>query len=70
MMNIDYAEKTQKRILSVVSELSILLRDAESEYSTDEYARLHRFIGTIIGEMQMEILEPIYAQYPQLDDLS
>ena len=43
-----------------------LLEAVNSSCSEEERRRIHGPLGTVIGEVDVEILEPIYKQYPDL----
>jgi hypothetical protein len=44
--------------------------DAIAGHTTDsEYEALKKTVGFAIGQIQSGILDPIYLQYPDLDDL-
>ena len=40
------------------------------ELPEDEYAEIRRAIGLVIGSIELDILGPVYANYPALDDLT
>ncbi len=35
-----------------------------------EYAEVRRAIGLVLGSIEVDILGPVYAKYPALDDLT
>ena len=36
----------------------------------EEFGRIKKAVGLAIGQVQTEILEPVYSRYPDLDDLT
>jgi hypothetical protein len=37
--------------------------------SEDEYEARRKATGSIIGKIQIDLLDPLYVRYPELDDL-
>lgn len=64
------AIEVKAEALKAVECLSRALALAKEGYTEDEMATLHQAIGTLIGEIQMGVLEPIYVQFADLDDLT
>jgi len=67
-MNRTAAIGIKTEALKAIEALSASLAVALAGCDGDEYGRLHKQVGLIIGQIQMGILEPIVAQYPELDD--
>jgi len=68
-MNRLSAIEVKQHALEAVECLSRAFAAAKAGYSEDEMAALHRAVGQLIGSIQMEVLEPIYTQFDDLDDL-
>lgn len=68
-MNKITATDIKTEALKAIEALSSLFEAALAGCDGDEYGRLHKQVGLIIGQIQMGILEPILAQHPDLDDL-
>ncbi len=66
-MNKASAQTVQKHILQAMEELTAALFAAEDGATPEGYATLKKGIGLALGHIQMEILEPIYAEHPELD---
>ncbi|WP_180297085.1 hypothetical protein [Snodgrassella alvi] len=49
--------------------MSKLLLETEGQLSEAEYKMLKRAVGMTIGELQVNILDLIYEQYPELSDI-
>jgi hypothetical protein len=63
------AEKIRDLSLQAVSRLSEVLSLSRSGCSEQEYERFRKGVGLAIGQIQAEILDPIYSQYPDLNHL-
>lgn len=68
-MKRDVAVEVKQHALGAVESLSRALNSAKVGYSDEEMAKLHSEVGQLIGRLQMGVLEPIYEQFPDLDDL-
>lgn len=69
-MNKNSALSIKDYALQSVENLSKVLIAAKNGGCTGvEYEILHKNIGMLIGNIQMKILEHVYEQYPELDDL-
>lgn len=69
MVNKQTAIEIKERALNAVSELSQLLNAVEGHCSSEDYDRIKRGVGLSIGRIQTELLDIVYAAYPELDDL-
>jgi hypothetical protein len=68
-MNRNTAIETRRlsiKAIEALSELTLILRGHLSE---NEYERGKKAIGSIIGTIQTDLLDPLYRDYPELDDL-
>lgn len=63
------AERLRDAALQAVSQLSQILVVSRGHCSAAEFERMKKGVGLAIGQVQTTILDPIYAQYPDLDDL-
>jgi hypothetical protein len=68
-MTEEYASKVQLHALQAIKELSAILMMDKGDRSSEEYELIKEGIGRSIGQIQMGVLEPLYKEYPQLDDL-
>lgn len=61
---------TAVRVCAIVDELlakaAQLLEVVNASCLPDERTAIHAPLATVIGEVDVEILEPIYRQYPDL----
>jgi len=63
------AIEMQVAALNAITELTKLLNMSKDRCSIDEYEKIKEGVGRSIGHIQMDILEVIIAEYPELDDL-
>lgn len=59
----------KKYSLDAISELSKILSIQRESVSEEEYERLKKGVGIAIGDIQINLLDVIYSQYPDIDDL-
>lgn len=69
MIKKETAIQIQKRALNAIVELNEILSELHPECSEDDYVVIKRGVGLSIGRIQMELLEPLYRQHPEIDDL-
>ncbi len=46
--------------------LSVMLKSIEENYSKDEYLIFRKKIGSIIAEINLEVIYPMYNDFPEL----
>ncbi len=67
-MNRQFAIQSSEAIKRAVKELhSVVMAMQHLEFS--EKAEYEKSLGILIGQVQVRLLEPIVAHYPELDDL-
>lgn len=69
MIEKDTAIVIQKHALHAVESLHDALTSSINHCSTEDFELIRRGVATTIGDIQMDILELIYQQYPELDHL-
>jgi len=69
-MTKETAVELQRLCLHAIEVLSASLLIAQKSLSGDEYEARRRAIGSIIGRIQIDLLDPLYVHYPELDDLT
>lgn len=69
-MKKEQAIEVKKLSLDAVRDLTSILYVLGNNLSQDEYEKLKEGVGRSIGEIQIRLLDLIYSQYPELDDLS
>ena len=60
------AEETSLLMLRLTSTLNEQLRRIQTECSDEEFKRYRLGFGYIMGYMLTEVLNPIYAEHPEL----
>ena len=55
--------------LNAIKELMTLFHFAKDKCSPGQHEKIKKGVGLAIGKIQMEILEVINEEYPELDDL-
>lgn len=55
--------------LRAIEELSRLLNVALDKCSSEQYEQIRKGVGLSIGRIQLEVLDVIYAEYPELNHL-
>jgi hypothetical protein len=68
-MTEEYASKIQLHALQAIKELSAILTADLSGIPSEEYELIKEGLARSIGQIQMGVLEPLYKEYPELDDL-
>jgi hypothetical protein len=68
-MTEEYATRVQSYALQAIKELSAILTIDGGGRSSEEYELIQEAVGRSIGQIQMGVLEPLYKEYPALDDL-
>lgn len=63
------AAELERIALSAIESLSEFLEVSKGVMASDHYEAKRRTVGSLIGQIQLELLEPIYLRYPELDDL-
>lgn len=69
MMNKQVATEIQQDGLRAIEHLSLLLIKAKDRCSSEMYEQIRKGVGLSIGRIQTELLDVIYAEYPELDHL-
>ena len=65
-MNKTVAEETSLSLLKASADLNALLARLRDQCSEEEFQRYRRGFGYVLGYMLTEILNPLYAEYPEL----
>jgi len=68
-MDKETAIEIKSRTLGIVAQLSELLIFCEKTCASNEYESIRKGIGLIIGRLQSIILDSVYRNFPELDDL-
>lgn len=65
-MNRPTAETVSSLMLRIAAELNASVEIVQSGSSEEEFNRYRRAIGVMMGEMLLEIMNPLYAEHPDL----
>jgi hypothetical protein len=68
-MTKETAVELQQLCLRAIEALSASLLISQGSLSGGEYEVRRKIIGSIIGRIQVDLLDPLYVHYPELDDL-
>lgn len=63
------SQETRDAALRAIVELSRVLVVNQNQSEPAEFDRLRQAVGSAIAQIERDILAPIYAEYPDLDDL-
>lgn len=58
----------KQQALKAVAELDQIVADIRDKCSEEEFKSMRRAVGNTLAVIINEILEPIYSQYPEIDD--
>lgn len=50
-----------------IRQLSLALKAAEANSSNEEFERLRRAVGQVIGTLETDLLWPLYKRHPELE---
>lgn len=65
-MTRDEAQKVHDLAINAITDLTSILHVGTD---CDEYEQIKKGVGLSIGRIQMEILEVLYKNFPELDNL-
>lgn len=65
-MHRDVAEKVVSECIQTSARLNSLLREVEADCSADEFKKLKRGIGAVLGSLLIEVLNPLLNEHPDL----
>ena len=68
-MDKDFADHLNKCSLEAISSLSRILTANHDKCSEQEYEKIKRGVGLSIGQIQMDLIEMAYREFPEMDDL-
>ena len=64
------AAELRRLCLRAIEALSASLLVTREALSSSDYEHRRRATGSIIGMIQVNLLDPLFVDYPELDDLS
>jgi hypothetical protein len=64
------ALEVKNHALTAIVELHAILDDVHGRCSVEDFETIKRGVGLSLGSIEVDLLMPIYAQHPEIDDLS
>lgn len=61
------AAAVSKAAEEFIKQLSLALQAAQASGSKEDFERLRRASGQLIGALETDLLSPLYKQYPDLE---
>ena len=68
-MDKETAEQIKQGSINAITELSKILFEVQHTCPPDEFEVIRRGVGLTIGRIQLEILNFVYDQFPEMDHL-
>lgn len=68
MIRKDIAVQIKNRALVAIGELDSIVSDVRGQCSEEEFEMIKHSVGLSIIRIIDHLLEPVYQQYPELDD--
>lgn len=62
------AVRVKKRAQNAIAELDWIVADIRGSCHEDEFKTIRRAVGNSMAVIINEVLEPIYKQFPEIDD--
>ena len=69
MLDKECAQAIKQHALTAISELSRALNASSGRCTQEEYEKIRRGVGLVIGRIETDLLGIVYSAYPDLDDL-
>jgi hypothetical protein len=69
MIEKEIALEIRTHALAAIVELHTILDDVRERCSAEDFETIKRGVGLSIGSIEVDLLLPIYAQHPEIDDL-
>ncbi len=66
-MEKEVARKINTLMLDYFAKLNASVKFVQQECNEEEFHRYRKVIGKIMGEMSVEIMMPLYREYPDLE---
>jgi hypothetical protein len=65
-MNLATAQEIAKRLQDVTAQLDDSIRIVQSSSTAEEFNKYRRIMGKLMGEIFLEVLQPLYNEYPSI----
>ena len=69
MIRIETASQIKIRARLAIGELDAIVSDVRNHCSEEDFESIRRGVGLSIGKIITDVLEPIFKQHPEIDDL-
>ena len=69
MVKKEVALQVQRRGLNAIIELMSILDEVKDHCGDEDFDVIKRGVGLSVGRIQTALLDPIYKQHPEIDDL-
>ncbi|HMM78989.1 MAG TPA: hypothetical protein PKC65_03110 [Pyrinomonadaceae bacterium] len=68
MPNLESAIQIKRRANAAIAELDAIVSDLGGQVAEEEMLAIRKSVGSSIGIIINQVLEPIFRQYPEIDD--
>lgn len=68
MPNLENAIQIKRRANAAIAELDAIISDLHGQVPEEEMLAIRKSVGSSIGIIIHQILEPIFRQYPEIDE--
>jgi hypothetical protein len=68
-MDVTTANQIKVRALAAIGELDGIVSDSRERCSDEDFEAIRLRVGHTIGYIATNLLEPIFQQFPEIDDL-
>lgn len=64
--NLEVARQISNLMVDISRRLNSSILDVERECSSEEFKAYRRAVGSILGEILLEVMNPVYKEHPSL----
>lgn len=68
MLGLEAATQVKKRAYAAIGELDGIISELRGQITAEELEQMKTPVGLSIGTIITKILEPVFRQYPEIDD--
>jgi hypothetical protein len=65
-MDWDTAKSVEEILRGVTADLNESIRIVQEKSEADEFIRYRQLVGKLMGEIFLDILQPLYSEFPDL----
>jgi hypothetical protein len=66
-MELDVAQTIRDKALASVADVDAIVWEVKKHCDPDEASKVIRSVGSVVGHIHMDLLQPIYTAFPELD---